>query len=205
MKPYDLYNHQINLPYRKNAADYNWFVEVNDKEKTIYLFTQYSASWLDWLVNFLFFVIPQVKRWFVYFTPIGWQSAFNSCKELFMAEAMYQYNRHPDYNIVCCGHSYGGAGSVLVGIEWFFRTGVKSDLITFGSPKTMFLILSKLICRMFFNSCTEYCHKSDICTYMPPLPSYWHVHRVALGKFTLKGLFDPFTSHLSYGNPDLYK
>ena len=109
----ELYEYQKNLDYKTNAFDY------------------------DWIVNFLFFFIPQVRRWYVYFACLGWQTTFNSCKGLMMNEVLSAMNLFPGYKVVCCGHSYGGAGSVLVGIEIFFQTGIKPDLITFGEPKPL--------------------------------------------------------------------
>lgn len=205
MKPWELYTFQQSVTYSSNVADYNWNVTVNDSEKTIYVFTQPSTSTLDWIVNVLFFFIPQVRNWYVYFTPIGWQSAFNSCKELIMNKVLSEMNAHPDYKVICAGHSYGGAGSVLAGIEIFFRTGIRPSLITFGAPKPLVFLFSKLISRLFFEEVKQYAHKSDIFTYMPPLPGYWNIKVIRLGKFSFKNLFDPYTYHTCYGNKDLYE
>ena len=205
MKPWELFEFQKTVKYNDNVADYNWNVTVNKEEKTIYVFTQCSSSTLDWIVNFLFFFIPQVRQWFVYFAAMGWQSAFNSCKGLIMNDVLEAINHHPDYKIVCAGHSYGGAGSVLVGIEIFFQTGRKTDLITWGAPKPLVFILSKLVSRKFFNVATQYAHKSDIVTYMPPFIGYYNVKVVRLGKFSFKGLFDPWTYHTCYGDEKMYE
>lgn len=204
MKPWELYEYQKSLVYNTNVADYNWAVKVDDKEKTIYVCTQYSRSTIDWIVNFLFFMIPQIRRWYVYFTCLGWQSAFNSCKGLMMDSVFAAMNSNPDYKVVCLGHSYGGAGSVLVGIEIFFSTGKRPDLITFGAPKPLIFFITKLITRIFFNEVTQYAHKSDLITYMPPLPGYWNVKVIKLGKFSLKNLFKPEIYHQCYGDESLY-
>ena len=114
-------------------------------------------------------------------------------------------NTFPDYKVVCCGHSYGGAGSVLMGIEIFFASGRKTDLITFGAPKPLVFIFSKLISRLFFNEVKQYAHKCDIVSYMPPLPGYWNLNVQRLGKFSLKGLFHPDIYHQCYGDEKLYR
>lgn len=204
MKPWELYNYQKSLDYNQNVVDYNWTVKVVNEERTIYVFTQYSTSTLDWIVNFLFFFIPQIRNWYLYFTCLGWQSAFNSCKQLVLNQALSAINAFPDYKVVCCGHSYGGASSVLVGIEIFFATAVKPDLITFGAPKPLFSIFSKLITRIFFGNVVQYAHRADIVTYMPPLPGYWNLKVKRIGKFSFKALFDGDT-HQSYGDPSLYE
>ena len=205
MKPWNLYKFQKSLDYNTNIADYDWAVKVINDEKTIYVCTQFSTSWKDWVVNFLFFLIPQIRRWYVYFTCLGWQSAFNSCKQLMMNEVMLAMNTFPDYRVVCLGHSYGGAGSVLVGIEIFFATGRKPDLVTFGAPKPLFGFISRCITRLFFNKVTQYSHWCDIVSYMPPLPGYWNVKVIRLGKFSLKGFFDPIDYHQCYGDESFYK
>ena len=205
MKPWELYEYQKNLDYKTNTLDYDWRVKVENEEQTIYVFSQFSTSTLDWIVNFLFFFIPQIRRWYVYFACLGWQTAFNSCKGLMMNEVMSAMNLFPGYKVVCCGHSYGGAGSVLVGIEIFFQTGIRPDLITFGAPKPLVFLFTKLISRLFFGKVTQYAHWCDIVTYMPPLPGYWNVKVIRLGKFSFKGLFNPQKSHCIYGDESLYE
>ena len=206
MKPWELYEYQKNLDYKTNTLDYDWRVKVENEEQTIYVFSQFSTSTLDWIVNFLFFFIPQIRRWYVYFACLGWQTAFNSCKGLMMNEVMSAMNLFPGYKVVCCGHSYGGAGSVLVGIEIFFQTGIRPDLITFGAPKPLVFFITKLISRLFFNKVVQYAHKADIVTYMPPLPGYWNVKVKRIGKFNLKDLlFNSAKMHTCYGDKSLYK
>lgn len=206
MKPWELYEYQKNLDYKTNTLDYDWRVKVENEEQTIYVFSQFSTSTLDWIVNFLFFFIPQIRRWYVYFACLGWQTAFNSCKGLMMNEVMSAMNLFPGYKVVCCGHSYGGAGSVLVGIEIFFQTGIRPDLITFGAPKPLVFLFTKLITRLFFNKVVQYAHKADIVTYMPPLPGYWNVKVKRIGKFNLKDLlFNSAKMHTCYGDKSLYE
>lgn len=205
MKPWELYKYQQGLQYNTNTLQYDWCVKISTEEKIIYVFTQCSTSTLDWIVNFLFFWVPQIRRWYLYFACMGWQTAFNSCKGLIMNEVLLAMNIHPDYKVVCCGHSYGGAGSVLAGIEIFFQSGIKPDLITFGAPKPLVFFITKLISRLFFNSVTQYAHRSDIVTYMPSLPGYWNIKVIRLGKFSFKGLFNPQKYHCIYGDESLYE
>lgn len=204
MKPWNLYKYQKNLDYNTNIVDYDWNVKVIHEEKTIYVFTQFSTSIIDWIVNFLFFFIPQRRRWYIYFTCLGWQSAFNSCKQQIMNQVLTAMNAFPNYKVVCCGHSYGGAASVLVGIEIFFATAIKPSLVTFGAPKPLFLFFTRCISRLFFKEVKQYAHKSDIVTYMPPLPGYWNVKVIRIGKFSLKALFNGDT-HDCYGDESLYR
>lgn len=205
MKPWNLYKFQKQLEYKTNLVDYNWCVRVIHEEKTIYVFTQFSTSTLDWIINILFFAIPQLRRLYLYFAALGWQTAYNSCKGMVMNEVLLAMNTFPDYKVVCCGHSYGGAGSVLVGIDIFFQSGRKPDLTTWGAPKPLVFLISKIICRLFFGEVKQYAHKSDIISYMPPLPGYWNIKVTRLGKFSLKGLFQPNIYHQCYGDEKLYR
>ena len=205
MKPNEIYKLCHSLEYHKNTADYNWAVYVDDQEKIIYAASQESISFLDWIVNFLFFWIPQVRNWYVYFACLGWQSTFNSVKQIMMNEILTQMNLHPDYEVHCVGHSYGGAGSVLVGIEVFFASGVRPVLETFGAPKPLFSFITHLISKLFFKEVRQFAHWSDIVTYMPPLPGYWNVKVIRLGKFSIKGLFNPEKYHQIYDEEDLYE
>lgn len=204
MKPWELYEHQKTVLYNNNIYDYNWCVETDHKEKKIYIFTKYSTTLKDWIINFLFFFIPQIRRWFVYFACLGWQTAFNCCKGLILNKALSEINEHPDYEIICCGHSYGGAGSVLTGIEIFFQTGIKPSLITFGSPKPLFFILSRILIKRFFKSVEQYAHKSDIVSYMPPFLGYYNIKVIRIGSFNFKDLFNPGEYHCCYGDESLY-
>jgi hypothetical protein len=205
MKPWNLYKFQKSQEYNSNVLDYNWSVKIVNDEKTIYVFTQYSTSVLDWIINFLFFYIPQIRRWYVYFACLGWQSAFNSCKQIILNEVLMAMNTFPDYKVVCCGHSYGGAASVLVGIDIFFASGRKPDLITFGAPKPLFFLYTKIVSRLFFDEVRQYAHKCDLISYLPPFIGYWNIKVVRIGKFSLKGLFQPNIYHLCYGDESYYQ
>ena len=90
-------------------------------------------------------------------------------------------------------------------IEIFFQSGKKPDLITFGAPKPLVFLFTKLISRIFFGKVTQYAHRSDIVTYLPPLPWYWNVKVIRIGKFSLKGLFNPKKYHCIYGDESIYK
>lgn len=205
MKPWNLYKFQKSQEYNSTVLDYDWDVKVVNDEKTIYVFTQYSTSVKDWIINFLFFFIPQIRRWYVYFACLGWQSAFNSCKQILLNEVLMAMNTFPDYKVVCCGHSYGGAASVLVGIDIFFASGRKPDLITFGAPKPLFFLYTKLVSGLFFNEVKQYAHKCDIISYLPPFIGYWNIKVIRIGKFSLKGLFQPNIYHQCYGDESYYQ
>ena len=93
------------------------------------------------------------------------------------------------WRVVVAGHSYGGAVAVICGVYLRRMLGIRPDLVTFGAPKTLVLLASKTLARGCFRRVFQYAHRSDLVPRMPPLPGFWHVKRVPLGTFGLKGLF----------------
>ena len=43
-----------------------------------------------------------------------------------------------------------------------------------------------------------HCNKSDIVTYQPPFPRWYHIRRVNVGRFGIIKLFKPKTYHTNY-------
>lgn len=201
MKPNELFNHIWNVEYYKSSFDLDWLVEVDDEEKKIRLLFQPSISIKDWIVNIIGF-IPVMKFPFMYCW--GWKKVYDDCSVFIILEVGRQLKKHPGYTLEISGHSYGGAMSIIAAIDIGKIIGIKSDVITFGAPKPLFLFTSKLLSKIYINSITQYAHRSDIVTYMPPFLGYHNVKVKRVGKFSFKGLFDPFTYHMDYGNPELY-
>lgn len=56
MKPNEIFKMVSNLDYRRNTADFDWAVKVDDEEKIIWVAVQASMTWLDWVINLLFFL-----------------------------------------------------------------------------------------------------------------------------------------------------
>lgn len=201
MKPWELYNHIWEIEYNKSGFDLDWKVEVDDTEQTIRLLFQPSNSDKDWIVNFLGF-IPVFK--FPYLFSFGWKKVFDSCKALILEEVIREINLHRDYRIEVSGHSYGGAEAVIGALEINKVTQLKPDVITFGAPMPLFLIISKLIAKWKLGKVEQYAHWSDIVTYLPPEIFFHNVKVIRLGKFSIKGLFDPYTYHKIYGDESIY-
>lgn len=123
---------------------------------------------------------------------------------MILEEVVREYNTHKGYTVEICGHSYGGAMSVIAGIELYKQTRIKADVITFGSPMPLFLFTSKLIARYSLSTVTQYAHRSDIVTYVPPFIGYHNVKIVRLGKFSIKNIFNPSVYHMIYDDESLY-
>lgn len=200
MTPNELFTHIWDIHYKKTGFDLDYFVEVDDNEKKIRLLFQPSSSVKDWVVNILGFVPLGVA-------PVycgGWYTVFKNCQDLILNEVLDYKSLYPNYTIEVVGHSYGGAVSVIAGVEFFKVTGIKPNIITFGAPRPLFSFISKIEARLCLGEVIQYAHRSDIVTYCPPLPGYHNVKVKRVGKFSLKNLFDPNTYHMIYDDPTLY-
>lgn len=206
MRPDELYNLIWDIDYRKSGFDLDWQTKVFHDEKVIRLFFQPSASKKDWFVNIAGFLPTlRVVKGFPMFFTIGWLKVFEACEDLILDDLIWLINNYPEYKVEVCGHSYGGAMSVIAAIKLYQRTAIKADVTTFGAPQPLFLLITKIFSKLFTGTVKQYRHKSDIVPYMPPFVGYHNINNKWLGKFSIKGLFQPYTYHLSYKNPDLYK
>ncbi len=201
MKPWDLYSHIWSAEYNESGFDIDWKVEVDSEEKKVRLLFKPSDSDKDWLVNILGF-LPVFKRPLFY--TMGWKIAFDSVKLLIFEELLREINLHKGYGVEICGHSYGGAMSIDAGIELYRKAGIKADVITFGAPKPLFLLWSRFYARHCLNTVTQYRHKSDCITYLPPFIGYHNIKSDWLEKFSLKNLFKPWIYHAIYNDREIY-
>jgi len=206
MKPDELYNLICDTDYRTSGFDLNWQIIVSEDEKIIRLLFECSTTTKDWIVNILGFVpIPKFIKFRLIFFCFGWKSVFDSCSDLIMEELIRCINLNPDYRVEICGHSYGGAMSIIAGIDLFKRTSIKADITTFGSPRPLFLFFSKLMAKTCLGNVVQYAHRSDFVTFCPPLLGYHNVKVKKVGKFDLIGMFSKGSYyHTSYGDASLY-
>lgn len=205
MKPNELFKHLRNVDYINVGKKLDYFLETDDKNKIIRVMFQESKQKLDWFFNFLFMLFPTVIGGCPYWFSIGWWTSWESARKLILHCILSEIEKHKNYKIEICGFSFGGAIAQLCGIEVFEATGMKSDLITFGSPKPLFNFFTKLKAKRCFNSVTQYAHWSDIVTWCPPLFGYHTVKNTRLGKFSLKGLFDVYKYHQIYSDETIYE
>lgn len=202
MKPWELFSHIWHTKYNKSGFDLDWKVEIDDTEKKVRILFCPSNSLKDWVVNILGF-LPLLR--FPIFYCWGWKTVFDSCKSQIMEEVVRDINLHKDYSVEICGHSYGGAMSIICGIELYKETRIRADVITFGSPMPLVFFPSKWISKLYLGNVSQYAHWSDIVTWCPPIPGYHNIKNIRLGKFNFKHLFDPYTYHMVYDKEELYK
>lgn len=206
MKPHELFNYLRNVEYNTLGADLQYKIDVDDNEKVIRVMFQESSSKLDWFLNFLIPIVPAIINKKPYWFSRGWRLSWNSGRYIIMEHLrLFIRSYCPEYRVEVCGYSFGGAIAQICGIEIYEKFGIKSDLITFGSPSPLFGIITKLMAKRCFNSVQQYAHRSDIVIYAPPFPFYFSVKNKRIGKFSFKNLFNPIVYHQIYDNEDLYK
>lgn len=205
MKPWEVFNKLRAVSYLKIGTDFDWCIEVDDKMQTIRVMFQESSSVIDWILNFVFMIIPVVIGGCPYWFTLGWWISWCSGKELVLNAVMTEINKHPKYTVYCNGYSFGGAIAQICGVEIYERCGIKTHLETFGAPKPIFGFLSKLLVKRCFASVNQWAHWCDIVTWCVPLPGYHQVKNNRIGKFNFFNLFKPVVYHQCYYNPDLYK
>lgn len=189
--------------YKKVGRDLDYFVEVLHDDKKIRVKFQESHSVTDWILNFVFPIIPVLIHGKLYNIAIGWWLSWYSGREIVLHEIYTAIAENPDYEIEICGYSFGGAISQICGIELYERLKIKSTLITFGSPRPLFGLCA-LWAKRCFKSVTQYAYWNDIVTWCPPIFLYFTVKNKRIGKFNLKELFHPTESHQAYEREELY-
>lgn len=204
MKPNELFKHLRDINYNSVGKKLDWSIEIYKTENKIRVMFQESKQKLDWFFNFLFMIFPVIIGSCPYWFSIGWWASWKSGRNLIIRSITDEIIKHPKYKVEVCGFSFGGAIAQICGIEIFEATGIKSNLITFGSPKPLFNFFTKLKAKRCFNSITQYAHWSDVVTWCPPLIGYHTVKNIRLGKFNFKDLFNPKKYHQIYNQEEIY-
>lgn len=203
MEQTELFNHLRTVKYNTTGKNLDWKIEIDNSEKKIRVMFQESNQKSDWFYNFCFpIVIGFLGK--PYILSMGWYTVAKSCEELILDNVAEYYREYPDYEFEVCGYSFGGAMAQLFGVMIYEKLGIKTHLVTFGSPKPFFSLLSKFMARRCFKSIIQYAHWNDIVTWCIPLPSYYSIKNTRLGKFSLKGLFNPVVYHQAYSDASLY-
>lgn len=209
MRPWELYHKIWHTEYRKSAHDLDWQIDVDRERRTIRLLFQASQSGIDWAVNFLG-ALPSPAYPYLFalgwhrVLRAGWKDISSALADAVAANGCFEGGRFR-WRLVVCGHSYGGAVAVIAGVYIRRRWGIRPELVTYGAPKALCLLTSKLLAKGCFCRVAQYAHRSDLIPHMAPLPGFWHVRRVMLGKFSLRGLLDVQKHHyFSYFEPETF-
>lgn len=205
MKPSKIYDLIKSSVYTKSGDDVDWTTLVDHEEKKVYLLFQQSVSKRDWQNNFNFPVKLYKNQQSCLKVARGWGDAYKSCNDDIMRILITRHNDNPDYEVYICGWSYGGAMAVIASEDFYFRTGIKPHLVTFGAPKPLFGKDTLSYVKSCLADAVQYAHRNDLVTVLPPFIGYRHVNKVELGKFDLFKIFKVVDFHRGYRNEDWYE
>lgn len=199
-----MYKELMSLKYEKAGNDVDYKIVLKKDKEELDVFFLGSNSKADWKNNFNFPVKVYKKQESCILAHRGFVKAFKSANdEIFdkIEEMLLKSKVDISKTKVCfIGHSFGGAMAVLSAEDFWFRFRVKPNVYTYGSPRVLFGNKSKNYVRSCINEIVQFSHRNDIVTYVPPM--YKHVEEMKIGKFYLKGLFNPQKYHLIYDDLD---
>ena len=203
--PAEYFNLIKSTEFITSGDDVDWAVVVSDQEKIIRLIFEESTSKRDWINNFNFPIKIYKKQESCLRVARGWGNAYKSCNDVIMEAMIKAVNEHPDYDCEILGWSYGGAMAVIASEDFYFRTKIRADIITFGAPKPLW----GRKCHRYVTSCVnnvwQFAHINDCVPLCPPLPGYKMLKKCKIGSgFSLIKLFKPNIYHLIYGDKELY-
>ena len=204
--PEELFNLINSVAFNKvgDDVDYTLWCD-NDDPYTTYLLFKQSDSKRDWANNLNFPVKLYNNQEYPIKVCKGWGNAWKSCNDYIMDELLSWLDEYKTTTLIIAGWSFGGAIAQLAAEDFYYRTGSKAFVITFGSPKPLFG--SKTLKR-FKESVVysyNYANVNDCVPLMPPFPLYHDINRIKTGKKVLFGLFNPNKWHCLYGDKSQYE
>lgn len=199
-EPNYLYDMIQAAQYRKDGDDVDW--TVLESGSRTYLLFRGSNSDTDWRNNFDFWAKVYKNQESPMLCHRGFGRAYRSCNDVVMS-ALIEAQERTGCAVVMCGHSFGGAMALLAAEDFFWRTGIRADVVTFGAPRCLVGRRTLEYVRSCCGEVTQYAHRNDIVPMLPPIPCYRHVRRVDVGKRTAFGIFN-VKYHQIYGDGGLY-
>lgn len=135
----------------------------------------------------------------------GFYEYYELMKDDIIGSLLDWLKREPSEVILVAGWSLGAGVSEIAVQDIFYHTGVKCELINFGTPQAVYCEPTRKICANSCVSIAEYCNNNDIVTHLPPFLGWTHLHRIRIGSDTnpIK-LLNPWKYHTSYDDASLY-
>lgn len=204
MRPEELYRTITTSIFIKVGRDVDYLITPNREDKTIYVFFQGSTSSIDWITNFTFPVEVYKHQDNTMFCHRGYVQAWKSCNDAIMDKLFIFINLYQDYKVHFVGHSFGGAMCQLAAEDFYYRSGFKAKVTSFGSPKIFFGKKSVEYIKGIADF-IEYANHNDIVSYCIPLPGYKHINSKKIGeRFSIFKVFNAIKYHLNYDAGTLY-
>lgn len=193
--------------YNESGDNVNWIIKVDHEEKKVRLLFEESNGKRDWLNNLAFPVKPYKKQENVLWVAHGWCNAYKSCNDEIQNTFIKTLEENDGYFPIICGWSYGGAMAILAAEDFYYRTKIRPNLITFGAPKPIF---GKKSMNHIINSCgviKQFANVNDCICNLPPFPGYKHEKKIKVGnrKFNLIEWFRPQKYHTIYDDESVYQ
>lgn len=216
MQPFELFNLITSSEYCTAGDSVDYSIVYDQDENIIRLMFQGSTSKRDWINDFDFpaKLYREQKNWFLVHRGFGraWKSANDEImKHLLDFELMIWsgFDFESDGpKIQICGHSMGGALSLLAAEDFHYRTGRTVDeVITFGSPKPVFGCISKSHFKKSAKSWKQYRFMCDGVTWCPPFIGYHNITSNVVDKknwWKLWRLVKTPYWHMHYGDSSYY-
>lgn len=203
MKRSDLFNKILYSQYFKAGIDVDYNIEVDHNNSIVLIMFQGTANKTDVITDLKFPVKAYKKQKSCLLGHGGFIEAWKSSNDFIMNEFIRTTEQYKDYRPLITGHSLGGAMAVLCAEDFFYRTGRKADLITFGCPNVLFGKKSR---NYVFSCCgiiEQYAQYNDL---VPTVPLFYkQLNKIKCGeKFNLfKFLFHTADYHCSYNKLDI--
>ena len=201
----DLYKKLKTGNYKKYGDDVDFFVDLDPVNYTLNVYFLGSNSKTDWKNNFNFPSKVYKNQQSCLRAHRGFVKAYKSAND-YLFDEMRAISAEflvpiKDLQVTFVGHSFGGAMAVLAAEDFFFRFHQKPNIVTFGAPRVFANKKSTKYVESVCEDIFQFAHRNDVVTYLPPF--FRHIKKHKLGKFKLKGIFQPNIYHLIYDS-DIY-
>lgn len=175
----------------------NYFIVISPEKA--YLFFQESDGKKDWKDNLNFLPVPckvYKKQENHLICHRGFVREYKSGNDEIMVDFIQEWANNGEKEVVISGWSNGAAMAALAAEDFYYRTGVRPYLVTFGAPKVCFDFITSKTIKKCCRGVREYCEKNDVVTKLPPF--FWHINKIKVGKKKIFGVFDPWKYHTNY-------
>ena len=197
-----LFNEVIYMPAEEAGLDVDYVVIPNYPGKEVFLLFQGSGSKLDVKIDLDFPAKVYKKQESCIMAHGGFIKAWKSANDIIMKKFIAECELNPSFTPVIAGHSLGGAMAVLAAEDFYYRTGRKANVVTYGCPNVFYGKKSADYVRGCCNSVIQFAQYNDPIAAIPFC--YRQLNKVKIGeKFNLfKFIFRGPDYHLGYGKID---